>query len=300
MTTRPRPRLILHAGTPKTGTKTVQAALYAARDRLAAHGILYPEVDLSHERKHQWLVNLLNAGDVAGFRHRVRELVDQTEALHPNCVILSTEGLYLHWSDFGPAARQEIAELCGAFDTTVWVVFREPLSFATSLYSQVLKNPPSHLTECYATSSTFDDIVRHPWFATRLRYATFITEIEELLGAGRVVVGKFESADMMTQVRALLGVDAETLPDVTSRNHGLKAIGVDLIRRLNGVSFDPGERQRLVDVAVELDRLLGTERPPVSDEAIRAVDELSAEGVRYLETRFGIRWPQRARHGGAE
>lgn len=42
MTPAPPPTLFLHVGTHKTGTSTVQTALYANRLRLAEAGVLYP------------------------------------------------------------------------------------------------------------------------------------------------------------------------------------------------------------------------------------------------------------------
>lgn len=288
-----RARLVLHAGTPKTGTKTLQSAWYAARDPLRAQGVLYPDVDLSHEHKHQWLVNRLMANDFAGFDARVDELHRMVAALRPAQVVLSTEGLYLHWTDFTPAARERLRALAAAFDTTVWMLCREPLSFAVSLYSQVMKNAPSHLTTCYGTARSFEEIVHDPWFAERLRYDRFIHEVEALFGRACVVVQRFSPADTVTQARALLGVDAATLPDAPGRNHGLKAFGLDLMRRLNAAAVPPGERARLVEAIDDLDRLIGgQERLVVSDAAARTVYAHASGAVRYLAARYDIHWPR--------
>ena len=293
-------RLLLHAGTPKTGTTTLQHALYESRAALRHHGILYPDVDLSHELKHQWMVNLLMAGDIPGFRRNVGAVVEEARTTGAAQVVLSTEGIFLHWTDFTPEARREISTLATFFDVTVWTVFREPVSFATSLYSQVLKNPPlPHLTKCYATTMSLDETVQDSWFATRLDYGRFITEIEQLFGRRCLVATKYESLDTVAQARALLGVDERVLPGVPVKNQGLNALGVDLLRRLNATAVDPVERQRLVAAAVDLDCVLGRgEAFLASAEVERLVEERSRAAVGYLSERFGISWS--ARGAGSE
>lgn len=295
MTATARPRLLLHAGTPKTGTTTLQAALHASRRRLVDHGILYPEAGLSHELKHQWMVNLLMAGDIEGFRRNVHAVADEVLAARASRVVLSTEGLFLHWSDFTSEARGEIAAIAALFDVTVWTVFREPVSFATSLYSQVLKNPPSpHLTSCYATTMSFIDAVRDPWFATRLDYGCFIKAIEHVFGDNSLIATQYEAADVVAQARALLGIDEATMPGVPSRNQGLQALGAELLRKLNATPLEPAERQRLVDAVVAIDAVLGRGEPLVaSDEVRQTVEQWSRLSTDYLGTRYGIRWPLR-------
>ncbi len=286
------PRLLLHAGTPKTGTTTLQHALYEARAALHHHGILYADVDLSHELKHQWMVNLLMAGDIHGFRRNVLSVVDAARTTGAAQVVLSTEGLFHHWTDFTPDARRELSTLATLFDITVWAVFREPVSFATSLYSQLLKNPPlPHLTACYATTMSLDEAVRDPWFATRLDYARFIIEIEQLFGRRCLVATKYEAVDTVAQARALLGVDERVLPGVPVKNQGLNALGVDLLRRLNATAVDPVERQRLVDAVVDIDRVLGrSERFTPSPQAQQAICNCARASANYLADRFAIHW----------
>lgn len=295
MTATGRPRLLLHAGTPKTGTTTLQAALHASRRSLQAHGILYPETGLSNELKHQWMVNLLMAGDIEGFRRNVLAVLDEVQAAQAGRVVLSTEGLFLHWTDFTSEAKSEIAAMAALFDVTVWTVFREPVSFAISLYCQVLKNPPSpHLTSCYATTMEFAAAVRDPWFATRLDYRRFITEIEQMFGAGCLFATQYESGDVVAQARAVLDVDEAAMPGVPTRNQGLHATGAELLRKLNASSLDPAERQRLVDAVVAIDAVVGRGEPLVaSSEARQTVEGWSGPSTEYLSRRYGIRWPQR-------
>ena len=293
-----RRRLLLHAGTPKTGTKSLQAALHASRDRLRAAGVLYPEAGLSPDLKHQWMVNCLVAGDLEQFRGNLRQVVEEADDGRISRVVLSTEGIFHHWTDFSQAARLALAELLRHFDVTVWTVFREPLSFAMSLYSQFLKNPPSHLTHCYATTSTPEEIADDPWFARRLDYAGFIAGIEGLLGSGCLVATPYEG-DTVAQARAILGLDETILPGVPSRNHALSALGADLMIRLNRLHLDGAERERMAAAIIDIDRRLcrPDESLVPSGDMARRVAALSADSARYLERRFGIRWP--ARRGAA-
>jgi len=56
-------RLILHAGTPKTGTSSLQLHLGSNRELLAEKGIYYPPPSETRMPKHQQLVGILRRGE---------------------------------------------------------------------------------------------------------------------------------------------------------------------------------------------------------------------------------------------
>ena len=205
-----KPKLFLHVGAPKTGTTTLQHACNASRQALLTRGILYPDVDLNPgpSPKHQWLTNLLLAEDLGTFGSNVQQVVDQAQVTGASRVILSTEGLFNHWFDFPAVSRDALAALQQHFDVTVWVVFREPVAWAMSMYVQAVKNPPFPLAPPYSTTEPPESVIDHEYFVTRLQYARFVQDAERLFGEGSVYPMRYESGDILDQARKYLDVEA--------------------------------------------------------------------------------------------
>jgi hypothetical protein len=287
-------QLILHVGTTKTGTTTLQFAMNASRQRLLARGILYPDVDLNPgpSPKHQWLTNLLLAEDLDRFSRNVDEVARQARSTNATRVVMSTEGLFNHWFDFSPAARRALAALMERFDVTVWVVFREPVAWAMSMYVQAVKNPPFALAPVYSTTEPPEAVIDHAYFATRLDYARFVTDAESIFGTGKVLPTKYESAEILAQARHLLGVEASTLASAGDKNRALSVLGLDLMRRLNSLSIPWQERDAVASSIVALDGILGATSVPVepSAEVAAKVLALSQDSESDLKRRFGIDW----------
>lgn len=290
----PKPRLLLHVGATKTGTTTLQHAWDAARASLLSHGILYPDVDLNPgpAPKHQWLANLLLFPDPARFERNVAAVAAQAKVTGASRVLLSTEGLFNHWFDFAAEGRAALAALRQRFDVTAWLVLREPVSWAVSMYVQAVKNPPFPLAPPYATTAPIEEAIADPYFATRLRYHLLVQDLERVFGEGSVHVMRYESGDILEQARHYLGVDAAALPGVGDRNRGLSVLGVDLLRRLNALPVAGEARERLAGAIVDLDRTLGATSEPVrpSEEVRRKVLALAREAEAWLERRHGIGW----------
>lgn len=262
-------------------------------------GIYYPDIELHPDPpKHQWIVNYLLTDDLTRFHWNADKIAKDAFDLGVRHVVLSTEGIFNHWSDFSAQARLALGELAASFDVTVWCVFREPVSFAMSYYGQLLKNAPSSFSPCYGTPLRPEEIAGHPWFVKRLDYAGFIEDIERLFGS--MVVSRYESIDTLQQARILLELDQAILPDVPHRNRALSTLGADLMVRLNRLDLAAEERQKAAAAILDIERLLGRTSEPLaaSEDMARQVAEASGASVQYLASRFGISWPERRLPGG--
>lgn len=289
-----KPKLLLHVGAPKTGTTTLQHACNASREALLTRGILYPNVDLNPgpSPKHQWLTNLLLAEDLDRFGNNVRQVAEQARTMTASSVILSTEGLFNHWFDFPAVGRDALAALKEHFDVTVWVVLREPVAWAMSMYVQAVKNPPFPLAPPYSTTEPPENVIGDAYFVTRLQYARFIQDAESLFGEGSVHPMRYESGDILDQARRFLDVDATILGSAGDKNKALSMLGLELMWRLNSLRIPWQAREPLATAIIDLDRVLGATSAPVrpSEEMRRKVLATSAESERYLAHRFGIAW----------
>jgi hypothetical protein len=144
-------RLILHAGTHKTGTTSIQKVLSDNRSWLRHHGLIYPDGD-GVRHHHEF------AGAFTGSPKRSAQAVQfldgaRTQFESPRDVILiSSENVYRHiegHNDFKHFADADywvrrdgylrrLAEALHGFDVTVLLFFRERQSFARSLYAELV------------------------------------------------------------------------------------------------------------------------------------------------------------------
>ena len=182
-------RLILHAGTPKTGTTSLQWYLDRQRVALAEEGVWYPPSSNQQgkEPKHQRLVSVLMGANEAAFVEYIEEVLrDMPASTHT--VILATEGIYNHWRDYPPRAKSLLRHLADLFDFEICVWFREPVAFATSLYTQYLTNPRMQGPQAnvYGRDIDFNDAMQDDWFLGQLDFLGFYYETRNLFGQERV------------------------------------------------------------------------------------------------------------------
>ena len=138
----PRKKIYIHAGTHKTGSTYLQEKLYANRALLREHGILYPEIGLSLQQKHnrhahrRLAFNLHKEGDKFEnlFEPIIQELL-QADDLHT--AIISYEGFCM------PRHTESMHKILRSFDQVdlhIIFVFRPHVDFAISLFREICQN----------------------------------------------------------------------------------------------------------------------------------------------------------------
>ena len=146
--------IILHIGTSKTGTSSIQSSLYEAREKLLQHGILYP--DLSNSGiSHNFLVTgfisqkflprqyqtKLDQGKISlpfDFEKSWKELLNQCSFFEPKKLILSGE--YFAFMEYN-SCKKFISKLLKLTDLPITVVayIRRPSSHYNSQIQQKIK-----------------------------------------------------------------------------------------------------------------------------------------------------------------
>lgn len=286
-------KLIIHVGTPKTGSTSLQFAFFNSRANLAKEGIFYPKIDIFHSPpKHQWIVNKLFRKDINGFLKNFEKIFFLSQKNQFNVTILSTEGIYNHWYDFSDEAIKMLSAIKDLFDVKIWCFFRDTVSFALSVYSQLLKNSPSNAVPLYGTSMHLEDIIDHPWFQLRLNYLKFIHSIESVFKPRSLIASRFESKDVLDTARSLLGINKNTLADIPYKNKSMSLIGIDLLRRLNSLTLIDDTRKTLVKKIIDIDNTLKetSQRVYASETLKKKILAISYDSETYLKRQFGISW----------
>lgn len=152
-------RLIIHIGTHKTATTTLQRHLARNRDALAARGIWYPNYDLIDKGSHYAHLGIVNALSEQHDKFSAEDAERFFAAVTERCgdhaaTILSAEPFYRHitYPEDGGIPRnpdrywrlrrsyiERIRALFGAANPEIVVVFRRQIDYAPSLYQEHIK-----------------------------------------------------------------------------------------------------------------------------------------------------------------
>ncbi|MEO0465147.1 MAG: hypothetical protein AAF216_01285 [Pseudomonadota bacterium] len=188
-------RLILHVGTHKTATTTIQKSFHANRQLLARHGLTYPDIGRTaghHGLVTDW-VNLppvfhLSEGSEAAWKKLVAQATK-----HDQAVFLSSE----EFSRGHPNSRVDLAAIRSWLDPfeeiKVICTLRDQVSFLQSIYLEISKKkaPPywgaflkSALTKGYGAGlflnyCVLDDHLRSAFAEDEIHYVDYAAACQE-------------------------------------------------------------------------------------------------------------------------
>jgi hypothetical protein len=235
--------VVLHAGSGKTGTSTIQAFCDRNRERLLAHGVLYPRtpgavrhgrLGLSvrsdeelaaspHWARQPW-------ADPAEFRREFRrDLTEEIRDAGAPTVLFSDEAFFAATSDPGLGRlRRLLDEL--AEGVRVVVYLRRQDDHLVSRYQQLVKTGEVRRLAAWA----IDD------FSRIYDYDATLRRLERLLAPATLVVrrferGRFTDGSLLQDFLDAAGVPlrADDLQQVPARNESLDAESVEFLRLLN-------------------------------------------------------------------
>ena len=293
-----RVRLILHAGTPKTGTKSLQSYLDRNRDALKQVGILYPSEGLAELglQRHQWLVHVLRSANQTEMQRRLARIGAEMEpATHT--VILSTEGLSNHWWDFPQTSKAMLQELCQDFDTSFWIWFREPVEFFDRYYLQSMKNPRVAAIPAYGRDQSVSDMLDLAWVAKHLEYRTLLADCARVFGTDAIYAFP-HSKDIVAEVCGLLNTARLDFSAPRENATALTATGLDILRIVNRFSLNFQQKELACDLIEQINALIRTQDRPfkmTADEVqrIRQLSDCTHETIEALGRDSQERWVTR-------
>lgn len=238
----PRRRAILHIGTGKTGTTSIQVRLKAAREELLRRGYCYPQT--WGPQHHSQLVQLMDPARHGALETEEGEepelppaetveaaMAGELQRLpeHVHSVVYSSELLYGNSLTPGGVARLK-ASLDAHFDRYMVICYiRRQDERAVSGYSTLLKD-----------GHTWQDPLELSEGKLRLLdYAANLAPWAEAFGLDSMLVRVFErdallEGDVVTDFLRVTGIGhLEASEEVLSRNPSLSAPALEFLRRVN-------------------------------------------------------------------
>jgi len=251
-------KLIIHAGTPKTGTTSLQSYLDKKQRKLRGKGILYPhnreKLQNTNAPKHQWFEKNLVTTNIESFLENFKNIISQVKK-DTHTIILSSEGIYNYWWDFPDESKNILCELSKLFDIEVWVWFRDPLVFIESYYKQCIRNPQVASNPCYGKNLSFSEMLNIEWFSQHLNYQGFVTECQTLFGKNNVSVFKYED-DVVQEVIQKLGLATPHDNPTRRRNKSLNSASIKLLRTINHYNIKAKDKELLMSHLKDINGIL--------------------------------------------
>lgn len=287
-------KAILHVGTHKTGTTTIQNFAAANRAELARRGLVYPDyrfLDRPDPVGHHDLARALSSEQRHGMIQPddVRRLVDhlaRTTAAS-DTLLISAEPFYRHLR-FDPATGTKgnwwedraryvalMADIFGPLDPEILVVFRRQDDFIESNYQEAVKSR--------GQTRTFPEYIEaNPYLVD---YPRQLKLLQTAFGKVRVrIFEDLKEPDLLTGFFSDLGIDLTGVPRIRAKNESLPLDIVLYLRELNATLGNTARKR----VLLELHQLAAT-RTDVpanfrffSPEGRRAFVEKFREDSRWL------------------
>jgi hypothetical protein len=279
-------RLIIHAGTPKTGTTSLQYYLKEISEELKRNGFLYVEYNCDIDSpKHQWIVTSMMGNDDLCFATNITSISSQIDS-NTHTIILSCEGIFNHWQDFPNNSKNFLYTLQKHFNTELWIWFREPISFIESYYIQTIKNQKNNNTPCFGKNISLDKMLMDEWFTYHLNYTSFIQDIKLIIN--NIKVFEYKTGSTIIDFMKALNFNACKEKNKTE-NTSLSLISIFLIRLINFINFENDKRNELIlKISNSQKYLLRSIKYSISKKAKLKINNLFKPQLKTLNDDFNI------------
>lgn len=220
-------RIILHIGTHKTGTTSIQDVLRASSDALQRAGILFPEAGcppgLSGQHMLAWSVLSSKHHKLPSPKPPVWEaLWREIDTLRPRKVILSAEA----FSRADESEVEVIRKKMEGKEVSVVCYLRDPAAYLKSAYKQQVK-----MGKC---SDSFSSFVKDG--VKDVDYKSLVDRWARVFGASNVHVRPFDEAiqrGLLSDFAQVAGIDESTLVRASRSNVSPPDAIIQVVRYLN-------------------------------------------------------------------
>lgn len=237
----PAGTVLLHIGPHKTGTTSIQGALYHARPAMVEHGVIYP----GRARQHVLAARAMTgSGGICGDRPATRRdwdrLVGQVAAARQRRVIVSSE----FFCEATPEVARRVVDELGGPRVHVVVTVRPLAKILASAWQQYVRNRQRASYDRWLRGVLDNERqptgrAMTPTFWRRHQHDVLVDRWAEIVGPENLTVVVVNSSDqrgLMESFEKLVGLPAGLLqPEESRSNRSLTFGEIELVRRVNGV-----------------------------------------------------------------
>jgi hypothetical protein len=207
--------VVLHVGTHKTGTTSIQKMLAGNEDHFASEGLCYPTLTRVGAGHHNLIWELLNDERFDPAAGSFADLVTELSRDQPPRVLLSAEGFeYLYERPALARSLKEGLESAG-YRVEVVLALREVPSYLESLYYELTKHGLSVDLDGFVDEAVSRGSIHLRDMAFCLRYEELTDSFASVFGAGSLHVlayGPSIVSSFFARVGALLDTTLTEIP----------------------------------------------------------------------------------------
>ena len=298
-------RLIMHAGTPKTGTTTLQIAMGNQSEALARRGVLIPRAGRGTEPQvgaHQALAHAFIAPDAGdenpdGVNALLAEL--SASAL-PNAIVSSENFCWLYHV---PAKQREIVEALSSigYIATIVLYVRDQCGYAESVYAEFVKHGFAWDVDSYVDAVAGSG-AEPPWRFS-FDYARLADGFAAHFGATNVMVRPYRatapSNDLLRDFSDAAGLttDGKPLLENEPSRHNPRLTFLDVLNRIrvnaaNKPADAPGVTELFGAVGLRESDFADVPFGMLDGSDVVRIRETFAAPNRALFERYGTEVPQ--------
>lgn len=239
-------RIVLHIGTHKTGTTTIQRFCHINRDALAKQGVLYPRSCAYHFSQHRIAFALRGTRppgeqDKPDLEIESRALVAEIESSDCPTVFISSEELFA----LPKAAIVRLGQVLSGHEVGVLAVLRRPDELFASIYNQMVKDPRNRF---FRPHRGFVDHLDR--LSPDLDFPKALQAWSDVFGPASLIVRCFEDhPDAVAVAADAVGWNQQGLKtDLPRANVSVSIRTAELIRLGKQAGLSEGQLRRLLAV----------------------------------------------------
>ena len=268
-----RRSLFLHVGLPHCGSSALQDWAGTNRGLLAAQGLVWPETDDCGlmAARHRWLVAALRDGPDG----RLPGVLAQAGG----DVLISAEGLTLHFHDFAPEHLAWFREVTEGWDVRLILMTRDLSGWQRSMWKQCMINRPEDGMD-FALGVDMADFAARPRVQKLTDLKGLRRDLAEGFGA-RELIELSSLDDWMPRLAQVIDIDpaGATVPE--RRHESIADSVVPAVRMINALGAQGGPRDALLALMQET---LETRNDTLRELARLQAARLDAEGAALAGT----------------
>ncbi len=282
-------KYILHIGTLKTGTTSLQNTFYDNYSLLKKNGILYPIDSVNPMRydtgyKHQSLFNAIFRNDetlLCEFLNDVYSQIDDSTKY----VLFSHEGFYHHLYDFTQETIELLRYIAMKLDLKLIVFFRPTCEYAESLYKQYLVNPPN-VNNHYGIDLDIEDFLKINRIQLNYDYSESLHIYERIIRKQNIIVIKYKKNKTINQLVNLLGYTNLRLKPNNFMNSSLNNYLAILLKEINPYIINNKDRNIIINLFRKHSHNTGIESNLIKGRTIKKLKYYNKKNKNYLKHHY--------------
>ena len=258
-------RVILHIGTPKTGTTSLQWSFLQSRPQLIDLGLLYPSCGLStdsHEFAHHPLARAAKAKLTTPWKSVVTEI----QSSICDTAIISSEEM----TALDSTSIEFIRDCLQGFELSIVAYLREQVDYIEAMYNQNIKTAKDtrtrdrFLTDFLATDEANYLKLLDRWTTALCPSKTYFRVYQKAL---------LKNGDIIDDFSDLFSIPIDQIERPTrTLNAGVNNKYLELLRHVNMLDVSIGEKNpKIVSVLIDIESRAATRNPPLFNTEQRAL-----------------------------